>query len=154
MPAALPSFDEACESLRALLETAGRSKDLVWAFREDLFALKPGSYVVRTPPPEENEALARRYYQRWSASGAIELRAICALEAQSLATPFSPHELSVGIQGFEEGFRANVQRPWGTAFPVRSGAAWWVHQRRPVYKRFQEHGIGIPLRSAIQGDGG
>ena len=150
MAEALPSFDDACASLRALLESVGRSTDLVWAFREDLFALGPGNYVVRTPPPEENAALARRYYERFRSAGALELRAICALEEQSLATPFSPFELEGGIQGFEAGFRANVQRPWSRAFPVRSGAAWWVHRRRPIYKRFQAHGIGIPLRSRVE----
>jgi hypothetical protein len=145
-PIAIPSFDHACDDLRALLATVGRSTELVWAFREDLFALRPGSYVVRSPLPEENALLARHYFDRWTPSGALELRAICALEDSTLATPWSPLELPGGVQGWEQDFKASVQRPWGKAFPVTSSAAWWLQRRRPAYKRFQNFGVGIPLR--------
>jgi hypothetical protein len=124
----------------------GRSAELAWAFREDLFALRPGSYVVRSPLPEENAACARQYFERWTHSGALELRAICAFEDATLATPWCPFELEGGVLGWDEGFKASVQRPWGTAFPVTSSAAWWLHRQRPVYKRFQTFGVGIPLR--------
>jgi len=145
----LPDFETACDDLRALLTSVGRASELAWAFREDLFAAQPGRYVVRWPLPEANAALARRYFERWTASGALELRGICALEGVTLATPWSPFELAGGVQGWDEGFRASVQRPWGEAFPVTSGPAWWVHRRRPAYKRFQSLGLGVPLRRAL-----
>lgn len=116
-----PDFDEALDAFRPFLAQQGWPDRLTWVFREDVAAFRRRRWV-RLPLAEDNEDLARAYFQygQRQARG-VTLEAFCAVEGLSACFVWVPQD--------DQAASYAMQKPLGLKLPassVEAGVVRWA----------------------------
>lgn len=142
----IPVFDKALQKFRDFLLTEGRSGQIVWAFREDMYREESGRYQVLWPLPVSNEAAVRGRFETGRRRGLVGLEALCYWREWTVATVLVPQPDE--IQGWPVGLlKLSIASPFSEASTVLAGL-WPLHRSRPAYRRFQATEPFVPLRSS------
>lgn len=81
----IPEHEEAISRFKKFLESESHPTELLWVFREDIYC-KNSQLVVRYPPPETNQQLAKSRYELGQTNGCVCITAICRVGSVIAAT--------------------------------------------------------------------
>jgi hypothetical protein len=148
LEADVPDFERAIAQFRRLLAEHSLPTEIVWAFREDLYA-PLSRFRVKFPPPRENESLVKRLFEKGRVRGLVEISALCRLPSAVVATIWFPATSDEDVQGWSHGLKLAIHSPLTEATPIHSAFSWCLRKLLPAYRLYQDHAEFVASRARV-----